>query len=88
MKLILFQFLPLLFSPVFLFLVIAYYQDYKRSKKNIGTGLKFIVWFVVFMVMYFGTAKVLNINIITSILAFGVFIPMILILKSILVKNS
>ncbi|OUS19273.1 hypothetical protein A9Q93_02355 [Nonlabens dokdonensis] len=88
MNSVLFQFLPLLISPVSIFIVIAYYQDFKRNKKYIASGFKFILWFIIFTVFYFGIATILNITIITSILAFGVLVPMILILKSIVIKNG
>ncbi|PPK96892.1 hypothetical protein LY01_00717 [Nonlabens xylanidelens] len=83
MNSILLNLLPLLLSPVFILIAIAYYYDYKKDQKYLLSGFKFILWFVIFMVIYFWLTKILSFGLLESVLGFGIVIPL-----AIAVKNS
>ena len=78
MNSILLNLLPLLLSPAFISIEIAYYYDYKKDKKYLLSGFKFILWFVIFMVIYFWLTKTLSFGLLESVLGFGISIPLVL----------
>jgi len=87
MNSILLNLLPLLLSPVFILIVIAYYYDYKKDKKYLLSGFRFILWFVIFMVIYFWLTKVLSFGLLESVLGFGLSIPLVLVVKNSITKK-
>ena len=87
MNSILLNLLPLLLSPAFILIEIAYYYDYKKDKKYLLSGFKFILWFVIFMVIYFWLTKILSFGLLESVLGFGISIPLVLVVKNSITKK-